>query len=78
MKRKIKTTRRGKIRNWIKQRGGFVFTIGGILAAISAAVASSAPAIATGAITAASAYATSKLLKQAGGSRQKNRRLIRR
>jgi hypothetical protein len=77
MPRKLKpTTRRRKLHKWAKkQKGGFIFSIGAIVAAITAAASAAAPAVATGAITAASGYAATKLLQKVGGSR---RRRIRR
>jgi predicted ABC-type transport system involved in lysophospholipase L1 biosynthesis ATPase subunit len=65
--------RRRKIRAWIKktrQRGGFIFSIGAIIAAISAAASAAAPAVATGAISAAAGYAATKLLEKVGGQRR--------
>jgi hypothetical protein len=72
-RKKIRSTRRRKLHTWAKkQHGGFLFmSLGAIGAAIAAAISSAAPAVATGAITAASGYAATKLLQKVGGSRRK-------
>ena len=71
-----KKTRRGKLASWVKksrksQHGGFIFSIGAIIAAISAGISAAAPAVATGALSAAAGYATTKILKKVGGGRKK-------
>jgi hypothetical protein len=74
--------RKRKLQAWAtrgrgKQRGGFVFSMAAIGAAISAGLASSAgTAITTGALTAASGYGTTKALQAMTGGRR--RRLSRR
>jgi hypothetical protein len=78
MPRKIKSVRRKKLHTWakrFKQKGGFIFSLAALGAAIAAAASAAAPAIATGAVTAASGYAATKILQQVGGAK---RRTIRR
>ena len=60
----------------LKMKGGFVFSLAAIGSAIAAAVSAAAPAVATGAATAAAGYATTKILKQAGGRRRIRRRRL--
>ena len=77
-----KSGRKIKLRNWAKkgrQRGGFVFSLGAIGAAISAALASSTAAtVGTAALTAATSYGVTKALESAGGKTGRGRRRIRR
>lgn len=71
--------RKSKVHKWAtrgrgKQRGGFIFSMAAIGAAISAGLASTAgTAITTGALTAAAGYGTSKALTAIGGSRRRRR-----
>ena len=77
MPRKIKQVRKRKLYKWAKrskQRGGFIFSLSAIGAAIASAVAAAAPSVATGAVSAAAAYGTSKLLNKIGGRRRIKRR----
>ena len=77
--------RKMKLRNWAKrgrQRGGFVFSLAAIGAAIAAGLKVAAPLVAKGAITAAAGYATTKTLEGVGGKtgrgRGRRRRIRRR
>ena len=76
--------RKMKLGNWAKrgrgkQRGGFIFSLGAIGAAISAALASSTAAtVGTAALTAATSYGVTKALESAGGKTGRGRRRIRR
>ena len=76
---KTKTkTKKQMLHKWIKkgrQKGGFFPIIGAILAAISAGLSAAAPAMATGAIGAAAAYGTTKLLEGIGGKTGAGRRV---
>ena len=71
VKKQTKTkTKKQILHKWVKkgrQKGGFFPIIGAILAAISAGLSAAAPAVATGAIGAAAAYGTTKLLEGIGG-----------
>ena len=76
--------RKMKLRNWAKrgrsrQRGGFIFSLGAIGAAISAALASSTAAtVGTAALSAATTYGVTKALQSVGGKTGSGRRRIRR
>ena len=77
--------RKTKLRNWARkgrQRGGFVFSLAAIGAAIAAGLKVAAPLVAKGAITAAAGYATTKTLEGVGGKtgrgRGRRRRIRRR
>ena len=77
--------RKMKLRNWARkgrQRGGFIFSLAAIGAAIAAGLKVAAPFVAKGAITAAAGYATTKTLEGVGGKtgrgRGRRRRIRRR
>lgn len=69
-----KPTRRGRLVKWAKkskQKGGFIFSLAAIGAAIAAAMTAAAPTVGTAVLGATAAYATNKVLKKVGGGKRK-------